>query len=233
MMEWRRSGLLSGPHKYIVHIDNDLFLSGTREFTEYLEEFVQGGYDFAGHLVSQATCDRYQYSSGTLAHVQDLWIQPATGPGDVATPNPHWETSYMILKTSLWESLTVEEVGHMRKFVIAMSQRGARMAAHKATYRWDYSAWGKEWFHLGHIMEKYSKLENSTPFAYGPESSFDKFRVGWLAFHKLIYPESNIFSKVDARLTELVNYFGGEKVILDYFHDLARGTCLENWSRYV
>ncbi len=235
MMELHRAGVLNQfEAKNIVHIDNDLFLSGVGELKEYLEEFEAGQFDFAGHLVSQAVCNRYNYGSNQLALVSDLQIVLPPNPTDIPTPTPHWETSYMVLKLSLWNDLTTEEVGHMRRFVVGMASRGARMASHKATYRWDYSAWGQEWFHLGHIMEKYYRLENDTPFPYDPTGSFDKFRIGWLLYHDEIYPDSSVFAhpQVRKRFEELMLHFGGKEVIAEAFCEIAQGTPLDGWQRY-
>jgi hypothetical protein len=235
MMELHRAGVLNQfGAKNIVHIDNDLFLSGTNEIKEYLEEFEVGQFDFAGHLVSQAVCNQYNYGSRQLALVDNLQITTPSNPDDIPTPIPHWETSFMILKLSLWNDLTTAEVGHMRRFVVGMATRKARMASHRATYRWDYSAWGQEWFHLGHIMEKYYRLENNTPFSYDPTGSFDKFRIGWFLYHDKIYPDSDVFTHphVRERLEELMLYFGGKKIVAEAFTEIAQDTPLGKWQRY-
>lgn len=232
MMEWKRSNLFDKKVKYLVHVDNDCFVSDMSGFEEYLTEFIQDDYDFAGHLVSEASCNRYDYSNSRLAPIKDMTITVPSNPNDIPTPQPHYETSYTIIKKDLWDDLTIEEVGHMRRFVVAMHNRGAKFASHKASYRWNYTSWGKEWLHLGDIMGKYYVLASNDPFKYNPDGEFDKYRIGWFAFHDEVYPDSEVFAHphIRARLNSLYEYFGGKEKVLDCWKALTKNTCMENWK---
>lgn len=230
MIEWKTKFLpmFQPPPDYIVYIDNDLYLSGTEELKQYLTEFVSKDIDFASHLVREDVRRRYSFAPGEqIALVDNMVIHP----GEIPTPEPHFESSYMIIKHSLWEQLSTEDVGHMRKFITSISNHNAKIGAHYADYLWNYSAWGREWFHVGDIMNRYGQLDGSQPFRH-TGSEYDLFRVGYFAAHEKYYPGSSILSapQVKDRLVELYNLVGGKKEALACWDRISQNTCLQNWK---
>lgn len=233
MMTFKGAGMLEHPDvKYLVHIDNDCYLSGLDEFEAVLEEFVSGCYDYACHLVGRASNDRYA-SSGQLSRVDDQMFKD-NGPNEPPTPEPHYENAYQIIRKQLWDKLSMHDVGHHRRFLKALADRGAVFGARKASYHWDYSNYGKEWFHVGHLFEKHLQLEANNRDAirrYNPESDFDLFRAGYFAaqeeYYGDIYPAA-----FKAALAFYWTHMGGRTKCLDTWTKYTTGTCMENWKVY-
>lgn len=234
MVTFKRSGILLQPGvKYLVHIDNDCFLNGIQELEEYLEEFVDGGYDYACHLVGNPAASRYPTETH-IAHVFDQKMIPSLDTPDTPTPDPHYENAYQAIRVSAYQKLTEFDVGHHRRFLAALHKTGAKMGAHKASYRWDYSNWGKEWFHVGHIFEKYLQLEANNLAGiqrYNPDSEFDLFRCGFFVAQERCY--GNIYpSSFVPALEAYYAHMGGQDRALECWSRLTQGTCMENWVKY-
>jgi hypothetical protein len=232
MMAFKANNLLNiAPiAQYIIHLDNDCFLSDTNELEEYIEEFIAGDYDYACHLVSQAVADQFK-SDSHICHVTNQSIVYLDDSG-IPSPFPHYENAYQIMKKSMWDRLSVEEVGHHRKFIAALHKQGAKMGAHKASYLWDYTNWGKEWLHIGHIMEKHISLEGSSTqelTKYNKNSDFDRFRAGYFAAQERYYGSKIYSDRMHSRLQIYYAHFGGKDIVLDAWDRICRGTCMENW----
>jgi hypothetical protein len=225
MMIFKQKGLLPDT-ELICHIDCDCFLNGTDELHEYIDEFERDSYDYACHTVGSTASNRYT-SDGLIAPVHDQMFKD-NGPSEPPTPEPHYENAYQLIRKSIWDKLTVHDVGHHRRFLYALHQHGAKFGSHKATYRWDYTNWGKEWWHIGHIFEKYSTLESAGHITkYNPESEFDMFRAGFFAAQEAWYGHDIYPAWFHKRLNKFYDHFGGLDAVLYCWARVIQGTCME------
>jgi hypothetical protein len=215
--------------EYIVLIDNDCFLSDTNHFKEYLNDFEKGNYDFACHFIgAHLYTDDYVFK-GSLAPVTDQKILPA----DVfpwIVPDPHWENAYLIIRRSMWDKLSVDDVSHGRKYIAALVRENAKLAVHKALYVGTHSHYGDEWFHVGALMRHYHLIESKKLGQVSVESPFDKARLGYFIFQEEIYGDiypGNIKQNLEAFYTKL----GGKDSCLTAWKELIKGTCMEGWQK--
>lgn len=227
MMIFKQNNLLPET-ELICHIDCDCFLSGTEELEEYIQEFQDVEYDYACHTVGSPASSRYP----TDTHIAPVYDQhfKDNGPTEPPTPEPHYENAYQLIRKSIWNKLTVQEVGHHRRFLYALDQHGAKFGSHRANYRWDYTNWGREWWHIGHIFEKYSTIESGQSYdKYNSESEFDMFRAGFFAAQERIY--GDIYPEpFRQRVHQFYEYFGGKQAVLNCWDIIVSGTCMENWK---
>jgi len=213
----------------LCHIDCDCFLSGLQELSNYINSFEKGKYDYACHTVGSLSSNKY-LSDEPIGHVYDQMFND-NGPSEPPSPEPHYENAYQLVRKSIWDKLTVEEVGHHRRFLAALHKHGAKFGSHHASYRWDYTNWGKEWFHIGHIFEKFDTLEHGQPIdKYNPDSEFDLFRAGFFAAQERCYGSHTYPTEFHASLNAFYQHFGGKDRTLECWDRLVKGTCMENWA---
>lgn len=228
MMELRQSNLLDR-YKYLVHLDNDCFLSGTTDLEEYLSECIEENYDFVCHTVSEPYLKYDEYPKGKhIIEVKDLRF----ADGDPPVPVPHFENAYLFISKSMWDRLSAHDVGHMRRFISAVHRNRAKIGAHKCRYMWNYTNYGNEWFHIGHLMEKYLTIENGQNlFKYNKESSFDQFRIAYFLAQEELYGYG-IYrdNTIRENLNKLYDHMGGREYLLSKWNETVKGTCLENWN---
>lgn len=205
-----------GLFEYIVFLDNDLFLTGISHFQEYLEEFDRRDFDFACHFEYPGYYENYTIpKGGCIARVRDQQTFPTT---DIK-PIPHWENSYMIMRTEAYDQLTEEDISHGRRWLHAMSQKGFSLGAHYCNYKLRYSHYGPEWFHMGNLMGCYGRIETGNFHEFDVNSSIEASRLGFM------YLDNPSLPGLDTAL-----HLFGKQRCLDEWTQLAKGTCMENWN---
>jgi len=215
-------------YEYVVLLDNDLFMSDTNELEEYLQEFIDGKYDFTCHLVGEDSSILYKNGDRHIAEVKDQTFTPP-GEGmeaDILTPAPHWENAYLIISQSMWKKMSVKDVSHHRRFIAAVHREGAKMGSHKASYRWGYTNWGKEWFHMGYLMDYYMALDRGNVGRF-KETEFDLFRAGYFFAQLRTFGEGIYPPKLAAVVTKLGVHVGGIDKALSCWDRNVMGTCME------
>ncbi len=229
MMELRQSNLFNG-YKYLIHLDNDCFLSGTLELEEYLHECVEDRYDFVCHTVGKPYLEYNEYPKRKqITEVQDIKFLD----GEPPVPVPHFENAYLFITKRIWDRLTVHDVGHMRRFIHAVYKNKAKIGAHKCKYMWNYTNYGMEWFHIGHLMEKYLTIESGQNLTkYNSQSSFDQFRIAYFVAQEEIYGH-RIYQDNTIRnnLERLYEYMGSREYLLSIWNEITKETCMENWKK--
>jgi len=202
----------------ILLVDNDCFISDTNHLNQYIQDFRDGGYDFACHHVS-ASCytDEYKFQ-GCIAPVPKQEILPAT-VYPFFVPEPHWENAYLLIKTDMWNKLTLDDVSHGRKYIKALVREGAKLGAHRANYRSGFTHYGDEWFHVGNLMAFYYRLEKGQPF--NEDSELEMSRLGYFFKMEEQYPGSV--------LSKLSNYNQLKDKAIVAWERLVKDTCMANW----
>lgn len=213
--------------KYLLHLDNDCFLNGTDELEFWLSHLIENDYDFCSHIVQESVSKQYSYNNYGVSLIENGSIIPPKGD-DIPTPCPHFETSYSFFKTTTWQDLSDNEVSHGRKLICALYRMNKKIGAHQANYIWNYSSWGKEWFHIGDIMRFHWQFESNDAFTYKPNSEFNLYRTGFFMKHLDFYP--NKFNKIiQNRILSLVEHMGGRQKVQECWDKISKGSCLENW----
>lgn len=228
LRQWQQAGKLDRVDR-ILFLDNDCFLSGTNHLQKYIQDFIDGGYDFASHHVSEDCYNDHVFEGDScIAEVKNQTFEPADiYPG--FCPNPHWENAYMLITKELYNKLSEADVGHGRKWIKAMVREGAKLGAHKAEYRLRYSHFGDEWFHVGNLMHYYYKIERGD-LSFSPDSELDMSRLGYFnstvraKFKQWFGPVTNT-----VRLP-IANEHGNYERSLEAWDNLISGTCMENWE---
>lgn len=223
---------ITGDYDTILMIDNDCFISDVEVIKQYIKDFEDGGYDFAAHHVSKDCYDGYEFGDSTICEVTNQTFEPADiYPG--FCPVPHWENAYLLIKKTLWDSLTEDEVGHGRKWLKAIHERKAKMGAHYADYRLTYSHHGPGWFHVGNLFAYYNRLEEQVP-RFVLDSELDMSRLGYFyaqrnTYGRGAYPEGpGIYPDgIEAKL-DLIQDDIADKALLAWKR-LTSDTCMENW----
>lgn len=213
----------------VLLIDNDCFLSDVKHLERYVAEFIHGGYDFASHLVRPEDYEGLEFGDNCIAevpHDRQKFLPSDIHPGFV--PSPHWENSYTLISESMWKAVSTESLSHSRRWIREMHEKGAKFGAHKANYRWVYSHFGDEWFHVGQLMSCYYDLVKVN-LNYDPNSEMSAARFGYFAAQERSYGE--IYHETDkAKLRRFYNHFGGKDAVLAAWDKLTENTCMQNWE---
>lgn len=219
-------------YDYIILLDNDLFMSSIVEMEEYIGEFIGGGYDFACHLVGEKYSNMYDYGNKHIAEVKDQAFLPPEliDQPDILTPSPHWENAYLIVRREMWDKMSSLDVSHHRRFIHAVHRENAKLGSHKANYRWGFTNWGREWFHVGHLMSYYLYLEGKNIEKFDRDSEFDLFRAGYFFAQEEKYGPGIYSSKINESLMMLEKHIGGKSKALDVWNKYIKDTCMENWE---
>jgi hypothetical protein len=220
--------LVGDDSEYLVLIDNDCFLSDVNHFEEYLQDFIEGGYDWSCHFISAGLyTDEYVFN-GCLAPVHNQQMLPANVFPWVV-PEPHWENAYLIVRKSMWDKLSNDDVSHGRKYIGGLVREGAKQAVHKASYVGTHSHYGDEWFHVGNLMRYYHLVEGRKLNQVSAESSLDRSRIGYFAVQEDIY--GDIYpNQIKQNLESFYSKLGGRTACLESWNELVKGTCMEGWT---
>lgn len=203
--------------KYIVFIDNDFFMTDINHFQKYLNEFIEREFDFTCHFEYPGY---YDENPTMLENSIHSVVDPKTYQNTLIKPEPHWENSYMIIRTELYNKLSADDVSHGRKWLHAMNKLGAKMGGHYCDYRLRYTHYGPEWFHIGNLMGSYGKVETRNYGSFDVTSKVESSRLGFMFLDNPTMPG----------LSDAIKLFGIDRCLKDW-RDLSNGTCMENWRK--
>tara|TARA_Y100000310_G_scaffold241139_1_gene245045 strand:- start:2268 stop:3122 length:855 start_codon:yes stop_codon:yes gene_type:complete len=207
---------------YILFLDNDCFLSGTEYLEKYLAEFVAGDYDFASHVVGKEDAERYR-SDSLITTVENQQFHECNVYPHFSL-SPHWENSYTLMKSSLWTSLEPAILGHTRRWLKAIHDKGCKMGAHRANHRMSYTHFGPEWFHVGNLMRYYYFVEAGAMKNFSTDSSLDMSRLGFFLFQEEIYGPGSFHDDLASVPIET------QVQAREAWAQLTEGTCMQDWS---
>lgn len=163
----------------IVLIDNDLFFTGAKHLEKRIEDFIASGLDFASYFVNKENYDKYKKINDTYYEVTDQQLLPSDQfPGFV--PEPHWENALLLIKRSMWDRLTEDDLSHGRKWIAALKRENAKMGAHHVYHRGTHSHYADDFFHVGALMQFHHYIEHSDLSKINTESNFDMARIGYM-----------------------------------------------------
>jgi len=201
----------------VVFIDNDLFLYGLNYFNQLLEDFKNGDYGFCSYLVSDA--DWHYKLEGTIAPITD---QAFKDTSDIYKfrPEPHWENAYMMIRRDVWDKLTMEDLRDSRNMVKEIYETGTKMGAHKAGYKWAYSHYGPEWFHVGCLMRYFYYLEQTDFGHISYDSDIDASRIGFFLSQRNDFG-SAIYSDDINRSLGILTQQKGEQFFINKWKELT------------
>jgi len=189
MSRFKNSGIVPADAEIICLLDNDCFITQygvQNSLPAYLQEFVDGGYDFCCHTIGE------DVNKGNYAEGKQIALAPPltfTEPGadnmpdDIRSSRPYgFENSYLLYSKRAWDGMTPHDLSHHRRVVYRMHALGAKMGTHRVpTWQWGYTQWDADfgWHHVGNLFPKYLQLEANQLDKWNPESQFDLFRVGY------------------------------------------------------
>lgn len=213
---------------YIVWIDNDCWLSSLNHFEQYLQDFIDGGYDFSSHFVSGKSLEGYNFQGKTIVPVQNQqFLHSEHYPG--FCPEPHWENAYMIMKFSSYLKLSNHDVSHGRLWLKAIHDHGMKMGVHQANYLGSYTHYGTEWFHMGYFMAYMSKIEDRF-MDWNLDSEQDMFRLGCIIEQGCIYGHHIYPHNINLYFDSLPLYIIQKAT--STWHKFVEGTCMAKWIPY-
>ena len=208
--------------KYIIFIDNDCFLTGNSFFEDYLSSFIRDKYDFCSyHVKKECYTSEYNYTDSVISEVKNQKILPS----DVypyVIPKPHWENAYMIMNMEMYQRLTDDDVGHGRKWIAALVREKAKIGAIEADYKWNYSHYGKEWFHIGNLMSFIYKMEQNKPF-----NKSDKLAMSRLGYMFFMGEKFSYFDRLPKDKLLSITPDNDMSYPLEVWNELVRNTCME------
>lgn len=234
--------------KYIVLLDNDLFLKGEEVLDRYLSLFEQGEYDFASYYTHPAFYEMnpHSFADDFLAPVPMQEIYKESPNLSLCTrsslcpeiyPWPYWENAFQITRRSMWDKLTEDDVSHGRKYLKALVREKARLATLKAFYKLDtgetqgigggrtVTQYGDGWFHFGDLMYFYYAAEDPSRFSEYVRVSPDSYTQS--RFGCLLACRNELPKLVAQNISHMVERAGGEEACLRSWNNLIKGTFLE------
>jgi len=235
---------------YIVLVDNDLFLSDNKAFTEILFEVREKSYGWCGFYThphyydnipleySRLTADgpkQIIYSS--QEEVPFLHSSPIC-PNNY--PYPYWENALLVIRGDVWDRLTPEDWSHGRRTIKAVSEMDVPLGVFKAEFssvrsdkskRFGVTTYGDEWFHFGDLISFYYAIEEGNLTNVRLEDNrYTRARIGMFAACQELYG-SDCFSKlVTKNLPAFYSRFGGKQKVLNDWCRLIEETPMENWT---
>jgi hypothetical protein len=226
MMSFKDQGLPGDP-QIICLIDNDCFLESAGVLDNYVQDFEDGKFDWAAHHVgAREYGDHYCFDDSSIAVCpKQEFVMDPSGPWPHFAPHPHWENSFLLIRRSIWNQLNKYHLSHSRIWIMAVHNKGAKMGAHKASYRWNYTHFGEGWFHVGNLMRFYKKIEANQRF--NQESNIEMSRLGYFLAWAELYPE-----RTPSLLTRYLNELEDEvkDKARSGWQELIADTCMENWE---
>lgn len=227
---------LSGERcEVIALIDNDCFLSDTKAFEAYLDEFDRGSFDFVCHGVNAPSAAKYftpeTDPAQTIVHVSPMTF-PSSSDIYGFYPEPHFENGYLLMRKSVFDKLSVEDFRNSRQMIRAFYEAGAKMGMHRASYVGSHSHYGDGWFHVGALFGIYHHVEARNFSAVKPDSEFDKARIGYFAAIERD-TEVSFPREFGEALVGFYEWCGGKAAALEAWDRLTKGTCMEDWKPNV
>jgi len=222
----------SGPCDVILFIDNDCFLNNLDNFQTYLQEFLDGGYDYACHFAHPCYYKNYRFEGKEILPVNNQTFHPSDDKPGFA-PDPHWENAYMLIAKSTWDALTPQEMSHGRLWTRGLVRTGARLGTHSCKYKLSFSHFGPGWFHVGNLMGTHIALEKMIKVErkFNPESRMNMARLGYFIVQRDIYGKDIYPKYINGNLNQIIKMVGGRQIAIDAWEQLVSGTCMEHWEK--
>lgn len=217
--------------KYIFLVDFDLFMSGTKEFKECLEEISKGEYDHVSRFKIPSNQNNYDFKDGVIATVSNIQIKPGNTEHDWPELNPHFATGFEFFSKRLWDSFTTYELGDGRRMYRAAIQKGFKMGAHKTNFGVEERFWNNELFHVSNLTYYYNKIGTGDVSSLKTDNKLDVFKMGYFAAQERYY--GNVYPQNIARtLEQAYQQLGGKQRCLDEWDKEVAHTCMKGWTKY-
>lgn len=216
--------------KAIFFIDCDCFISDTEELFRFISDFEIGGYSYSCHHISKESYSPSYVYNGCIAPVTDQRFIPDNGEFGFH-PEPHWENTYALITKDMWDKLGPDDVLNTRLWFKTMHRLGGKFGVREAEYRFQYTHFGKSWFHFGNLMSFLYAVEQFNPSKFSIESDVAMSRLGFLAWQERIYGRSAYPEHVMTKLHKILDSDGRAVRAEEAWNKLSSGTCMENWKR--
>lgn len=203
----------------VVFLDSDLFFENAKYAKALIKQFNKTDFGYCSYF-ENSTIYKPEYKfDGLIAEVKNQKFEPVEYyPGFY--PQPHWENAFMLIKRTLWDKLSKDDVSHGRKMVKAIFESGVKMGVHKRDSKLVFSHKGDGWFHVGNLTRYYNLLEDGLFDSLSKDSNVDTARIGYFIAQRSKYGKEIYSDAVNKNLDLAIEKLGGASFLHVCWADL-------------
>ena len=210
----------------MVHIDNDMFITGMKHMIDYINEFIDGGYDYCSYFTKPNKT--YTFDDSIIVNLRELNKVPLPNFPHL-TPEPNFESAYKLTSRRAWDQLTDDNFKDGRLGILAFYDNGSKMGVRSANFKYGWTHYGEEWLHMGNHFNYYDKIQTNDITSLKPDREYDVAKIGYFLAQKVHFG-SGIYSElINNNLKTICNHLGGEQNVIDGWNTFVEGTTMNKW----